>query len=107
MTDSSNDRKLDDLFRDYRNACPDMDGGAAFTPRLWQKIESRKGVPFLMGRFTRMFVTAAAALCVAMGLFLTIPQSQTFLVSQTYLESLDNEHPLDLMAYVDADTEEL
>ncbi len=34
--------KLDALWVEYRNACPDPEAGAGFMPGLWQRIEARR-----------------------------------------------------------------
>jgi len=36
------DNQLDRLLASYRQACPDVDAGPEFMPKLWQRIESRR-----------------------------------------------------------------
>ena len=40
--DAGLNRKLDQVFAEYRAAFPDPDASAAFMPGLWQRIESRR-----------------------------------------------------------------
>jgi hypothetical protein len=102
MAEDNLESKLDRLWVEYRNACPDVDGNANFMPQLWQRIEARQNLPFVMGRFVRGFVSAALVMCLAMTLFNFIPGSQAPL---TYLSILDQEHPTELIAYGDLDDE--
>ncbi|MCZ2148256.1 MAG: hypothetical protein LC126_10810 [Bryobacterales bacterium] len=95
------DRRLDVLFREYRQACPDPDGGANFMPQLWQRIEARRTLPLMLGRWTRMFVSFAAALCLAMAVILVAPHHQTSVLQTSYVEALEREHPNDILAYSD------
>lgn len=99
------DGKLDRVFRAYRDACPDVDGGSDFTPRLWAKIEARRSMPARLRRFTQGFVSAAAAMCLAMSLFLAVPLVHNNVNPGSYLELLDDEHSNDTLAYADIDNE--
>ncbi|HUQ94824.1 MAG TPA: hypothetical protein VM120_24305 [Bryobacteraceae bacterium] len=98
-----NEGKLDDLFRAYRQACPDLEGSANFMPNLWRKIEARQAVPFAWPRLTRLFVSTAAALCLAMSIFLFSPVSPSPAALISYVEALDTEHSHELLAYADID----
>lgn len=101
MSHDELDRKLDVLFDEYRQACPDLDGTANFMPRLWQKIEARQTLPLMLGRWTRMIVSFAAALCLAMAIILVLPYHQASVMQTSYVEALEREHPNDIMAYSD------
>ncbi|MCC6394479.1 MAG: hypothetical protein IT167_28040 [Bryobacterales bacterium] len=101
MTHDELDRRLNVLFREYRQACPDLDGSANFMPQLWQKIEARQTLPLMLGRWTRMFVSFAAALCLAMAVILVVPHHQTSVLQTSYVEALEREHPNDILAYSD------
>jgi hypothetical protein len=89
------DEKLDALFRAYRNACPDPEASANFMPTLWARIESRQTFLFSFRRMANAFVTAAVALSVALGVYLTIPRSTPGTPSETYVEVLAAAHPLE------------
>ena len=57
MSNENLDRRFDNLLRDYREACPEVEPGANFMPGLWQKIEARQTVPFAMRRvLPRLFI---------------------------------------------------
>jgi hypothetical protein len=104
MTNGDMDSKLDSLFQAYKEACPEVEGSVNFMPNLWQKIEARQTLPLTMARFGRLFVSAAAALCLVMSLLLVSPVSQSG-SAISYVEALDDEQPHELMAYADADAE--
>jgi hypothetical protein len=84
-------RELDALFAAYRDACPAPEPSPDFMPRLWQAIEARRSTSYTFGRWTRAFVTAAAAICVVLGLLQKSVSSQPSFYHQTYIESLQSE----------------
>ncbi len=103
MQDEDNlNRKLDALFAAYAEACPAPEASSDFMPKLWQKIEARRSVNYSFGRWTRAFVTAAAAICLLLGLLqLYMPSMPTF-YSQTYIEALMEENQSDSPTLVEA-----
>lgn len=85
---------LNELFRAYRDACPDPDPSANFMPELWRRIEERQRSVFFLGRWARAFVTAAAVLSLAMAAFLYIPQGQSSLFAvESYVDALAGHAP--------------
>ncbi len=86
------DTRLDALFQAYRAACPDVEPGPDFMPRLWQSIETRRGMPALFGRWARNLATAALALSTLLGLAVTISGSRGQLPAESYVEVLAEEH---------------
>ena len=69
------DEKLDALFRAYRDACPDPEASANFMPTLWARIDSRQTFLFSFRRMANAFVTAAVALSIALGVYMSLPRS--------------------------------
>jgi len=90
----NDDQRLDALFRAYRDACPDPEASANFMPTLWARIESRQTFLFSFRRMANAFVTAAVALSIALGVYLTIPRSAPG-PQETYVEVLAAANPLD------------
>jgi hypothetical protein len=87
---SGMDEKLDALWAEYRSACPDVDAGPDFMPRLWQKIDGRRNEAVsLFRRFAQVCVMATLALALLMGVI--IPQFQSDVVSGTYADALAAE----------------
>jgi hypothetical protein len=82
------DEKLDALFRAYREACPDPDASANFMPTLWSRIDSRQTFQFSFTRMVSGFVTAAAALTIALGVYMSMPHSSQSPATQSYLEAV-------------------
>jgi hypothetical protein len=102
MASESNDRKLQDLFQAYRAACPDLEESSTFMPGLWQKIEARQSFPFAMRRFARLFVSAAAAMCLLMAMLLTTASTtHNGPGVMAYVEALDNDQAHEVLAYAD------
>jgi len=90
----NDDEKLDALFRAYRDACPDPEAGANFMPKLWARIDSRQTYLFSFRRMANAFVTAAVALSIALGVYMSIPHSSGS-SPETYIEALADANPLE------------
>jgi len=84
--------KLDILFAAYGEACPDPEVSADFVPRLWQRIEARRSSAVSLRRWAQAFVTAAAAICLLLGILMTTSNSpMSPFYDSTYLEVLSAE----------------
>lgn len=90
----SDDQRLDSLFRAYRNACPEVEASPNFMPSLWQRIEARQTVTFSFRRMASAFVTAALALSVALGVYMSMPRNNPN-APQSYIEALAEANSLD------------
>ncbi len=90
----NDEERLDALFRAYRDACPDPEASANFMPTLWSRIESRQSFTFSFRRMASGFVTAALALSIALGVYMSLPGSNTGYTG-TYIEALAEANPLD------------
>jgi len=95
------ERDLDALFAAYREACVAPEPGPDFMPRLWQQIEARRSVSYVFGRWTQAFVTAAAALCLLLGLLQATLTSQSSFYTRTYLDVLQEDIATESPFYVD------
>ena len=89
------DQELDRLFAAYRDSLPDPEPTAGFMPALWNAIEARRTFRARFGRLSRVFVTAAGAIWLAMATLLIInaavPQSR----SGPDIDLLADSHPAD------------
>jgi hypothetical protein len=74
-------------------------------PQLWERIEARQSYSFFLGRLASGFVTAAAALTLAMAAWLYLPRYNAF-YSETYVEALAAGHASDADLYEAADVSE-
>jgi hypothetical protein len=70
---SPEEARLDTLFRAYYSACEPDQVSANFMPELWQKIERAQSVTFSFQRISKGFVTAAAALSLALAVVGFLP----------------------------------
>jgi len=89
----SDDERLDALFRAFAKACPDRDPSANFMPNLWQRIEARQTNAFSFRRMANALVTAAVALSIALGVYMSMPSPNNY--SQSYIEALADAKTLD------------
>src|SRR5437764_12339751 len=86
---SAEDERLDALFRAYYSACEPGQVSANFMPELWQKIERAQSATFSFQRISKGFVTAAAALSLALAVVGFIPMRPSSpAYSATYVEAL-------------------
>jgi len=101
--DRMND-KLDALWAEYRDACPDPEPGSDFMPRLWQKIEARRiETTSIFRRLAKICVMATVALALWMGVVL-IPHNQNdeAFYTGTYVDILAAEHSNDYVEVLPA-----
>jgi hypothetical protein len=93
--------ELDHLFARYRTAVPDPEATINFMPELWRKIEARQ---FFIGRLkklTQVFVAAAAAICLFLGIALQVPiSSGPQVVRGNYVDVLAEANPTENLAAV-------
>lgn len=93
--------ELDQLFARYRTAVPDPEATINFMPELWRKIEARQ---FFLGRLkklTQVFVVAAAAICLFLGIALQVPiSSGPQVVRGNYVDVLAEANPSENLAAV-------
>jgi hypothetical protein len=90
----SDEQNLDALFRAYHHACAAPEASANFMPELWARIDSRQTFTFSFRRMANAFVTAAVALSIALGVYLSVPRSSAQF-TQTYIEALADANSLD------------
>lgn len=94
-------RELDHLFARYRTAVPDPDASVNFMPELWRKIEARQFFLSRLKKLTQVFVAAAAAICLLLGIVLQVPViSARQDVSGNYVDVLANANPADNLTAV-------
>ena len=82
--------KLDPLWAEYREACPDLEPSAGFMPQMWQRIDARRNA--LSSSWFRLWaevwLAATVTLAIVMGAVL-IPQMQDLSVVQiSYVDVL-------------------
>ena len=79
---ATKNKRLDALFRAYRDACPTPEASANFMPNLWQRIESRQSFTFSFQRMANALVTAAVALSIVLGVYMSMPHNNPSYVSR-------------------------
>ncbi len=88
-------QELDHLFERYRAALPDPEASVNFVPELWRKIEARQFFLVRVKKLTQVFVAAAAAICLFLGIVLQVPVSTGDRqgVSGNYVDVLADANP--------------
>jgi hypothetical protein len=103
----SDDQQLDALFRAYHDACAAPEASANFMPNLWTRIESRQRFTFSFRRMAHALTTAAVALSLVLGIYMSILRSSSIDYNQTYVEALAEANATDAMDLVNPATLEL
>jgi len=91
------DDKLDALFAEYREAFPDPEAGADFTPGLWRKIEARRTeTTWVFRRLAQICVAATVALTLLLStVLMPTPDNSEAFYSGTYVDVLAADHAAD------------
>src|ERR1022692_3168558 len=100
----SDDQQLDGLFRAYHDACGAPEASANFMPSLWARIELRQRFTFSFRRVANALTTAAVALSLVLGIYMSIPRSSSIDYNQTYVEALAEANATDSMDLVNPAT---
>jgi len=94
--------RLDQLFRRYREACPDVEPSVGFMPAMWNAIEARRGWTYRLRTYTRGVVAAAATVCMAFVLFdMSSLADRPSIYNETYVEALNDELAAETLAFAD------
>lgn len=91
----SNDERLDGLFREFAQACPDRDPSANFMPNVWRRIDARQSYAFSFRRMANALATAAVAFSIALGVYMAIPHHAQVNINQSYIEALAEANAVD------------
>ncbi len=91
--DGMND-KLDKLWAEYREACPDPEPTEQFMPNLWRRIEERRSATtFIFRRLVEVYVMVTLAVVLVLA-SIVIPRLQIRPVyTATYVDVLAADHP--------------
>lgn len=79
MLDEERTDSLDRLWEAYRQATPEPEGSVNFMPLMWARIEAARPVSWTMPllRLASRFVPVAAALTLAMSVYMWMPRSNS------------------------------
>jgi hypothetical protein len=74
---TEDNQELDELFRRYRAACPDVEPGPNFMPGVWDRIERNRSFSLVFDRFARLLVTVSALACLVLAALNLVPHEAT------------------------------
>jgi hypothetical protein len=89
---SSENARLDEMFRAYRAACPDPDASANFMPNIWARIEARETSTNWFGSVAKALVTAALAASVILGMMVSSTSQSNAFFDATFVDALRADH---------------
>jgi hypothetical protein len=103
---TNDDQRLDALFGRYREACPEVESSADFMPRMWQRIEKRGSVSFLLPRLARLACAASAVICLVLTGLVGLPglssQHSAVNAAATYADALWADHSAEKTYYAES-----
>ena len=85
----NHDQQLDELFVEYRQACPEVEAGANFMPGVWAKIEARRKSETWFWRMANSFASATVVMVLILGVLLY--RNPNPLPQRAYIEKLTDE----------------
>ncbi len=86
---TNQDEQLDELFRRYRTATPEVEASPNFMPGVWAKIEAKRKTEQWMLRWVNSFAGAVTVLVIVLAVVLY--QVPTPLPQRAYIEKLTDE----------------
>jgi hypothetical protein len=89
---STEDARLNEMFRTYRAACPDADASPNFMPNMWAKIEARENSTTWFGSVAKALVTAALAASVILGMMISSSKQSSSFFDATFVDALSADH---------------
>lgn len=93
------DRRLEELFEDYKASVVTPESSAGFMPRLWEQIDARRTFAFRLKRVTQVFVAASAVACLLMtGISVVSNSSNGAQTHASYVDVLAEAHPSENLA---------
>src|SRR5271166_173244 len=81
--------ELSALFARYRESLPDPEASAGFMPSLWRAIDAKRSFALRIKRATQLILTGAAAACLGMMVYGTLPAHESH---ATYTDVLAASH---------------
>jgi len=98
------DQQLDELFARYREACPEVEASPEFMPVLWQRIERRGSMAFLLPRLARLACAASAVVCLLLTALVSLPgrSSHPSASPASYADALQADHSAERTYYTEA-----
>lgn len=100
MTDGN--YQLDELFQQYRAACPEVDAGPNFMPALWDRIDSRRSFAFTFERLAKPLMTVLAAVCILLFVLNITGVGQNALSAASYADALAADSSAERTYYTEA-----
>ena len=96
------ENELDDLFRAYRAACPDIEGSPGFVPGLWRRIEAKRAARMQLRHLSRLVLSGAAAMCLLMTGAMLFPSNSSPSLNQSYVDALAASQDAGTWSYAEA-----
>ncbi len=84
--------ELDRLFSEYRDACEAPEARADFMPRLWERIDARRGWSGQVWRWANGMALVAAVASLFFVMLQMVPRANSEFYGTTYLETLADQH---------------
>lgn len=93
---------LDQLLGRYRSACPEIEPGPQFMPKLWQKIDSRRSFWSVFDTLARSAMAGCAALALLLLALNLVNPQQIPISSPSYTDALVADHSAEKTYYAES-----
>ena len=98
---TNEDSGLNNLFQRYRSACPDVEPGPNFMPRIWERIEARYSFRMSFAHVARSLMAGSAALVLLLLLLNLVAGQHTRLTAPSYVDALLADHTAEKTFYTE------
>ncbi len=98
----NHDSALDQLFQEYRAACPELEPSADFLPAVWLKIEARQSFWYVFRHLGRPVAALSGALCLLLLVLNLISSPATHSLVPSYTDALMADHTAEKTYYAEA-----
>jgi anti-sigma-K factor RskA len=83
------EERFSKLLIQYRDACPETDGGRNFLPGIWTRIQEQRLLLRRARGWTSALVSLAAVLCLVLAVLLSLENAPV--TEHTYVDVLDQQ----------------
>jgi len=98
---TNDEHGVEELFAQYRAACPELEPSVHFMPDLWRRIDARRGFWFVFQGLARTAAVAAIMVCLLLAA-LNLRNPGASGVIATYPDALAADHTAERTYYTEA-----
>jgi hypothetical protein len=93
---NSDEDRLNEFLRLYRESCEDTEASANFMPQIWSKIEMRQASTNSFDGMAKALVAAAIAVSLIGGFLISSANQSSAFYKTTFVDALVRDHAASL-----------